>query len=586
MQLGIREIKNYNWPEAEKYLRIAVDRVTMNYTRAKDCEPLYYLGIALRKQGKIQEAYDMLYRASWDYAWNTASYYQLAEIDSQRGDLNKSLEHLNRSLLTGSDNIKALTLKVMVLRKLGLTDLAKEIASDALKVNLLSHAALNELFLLNKLEKNSKEANENFEELTCIMRDDVQSYLELATDYINSGFYEEAEDLLSRLEGKNDYPMLYYYLGYCHLALGNKSEALKYYKLANEKPYIYCFPFRAESISVLEDAMKNNPNDARAPYYLGNLLYEHQPERAISLWERSAELDDSFYIVHRNLGIAYKEIRKDKEKAMASYEKALESNNKDPRLLYEIDEIYTLNNVPLKRRYEFLKENQVIAKQRAETLLRLVTRSVEYGKYDEAIEILLNNKIVESEGAREMRNTYLNAYTFRALEYIKNREYTKAMKDVETALSYPFGIDGRTRLAQLNYIQGLINEHEGKTKESERSFQNALEVNFQNESSDLEYKFYQGLANKKLGNLEKAKNIFQNILANIKSIDEEGSSFFTQFDRAQSINSRKAQNNFIAGLAYMGLGNQQMSKKEFAQSLELEPNNIWIKSYLDLISFD
>jgi cytochrome c-type biogenesis protein CcmH/NrfG len=33
--------------------------------RAKNCEPLYYLGLALRAQGKYTEAYDFFYRATW-----------------------------------------------------------------------------------------------------------------------------------------------------------------------------------------------------------------------------------------------------------------------------------------------------------------------------------------------------------------------------------------------------------------------------------------------------------------------------------------------------------------------------------------
>jgi hypothetical protein len=51
--------------------------------------------------------------------------------------------------------------------------------------------------------------------------------------------------------------------------------------------------------------MKSNPRDARAPYYLGNLLYDWQPEEAVRLWETSAAINPSFSIVHRNLATAY-----------------------------------------------------------------------------------------------------------------------------------------------------------------------------------------------------------------------------------------------------------------------------------------
>ena len=99
--------------------------------------------------------------------------------------------------------------------------------------------------------------------------------------------------------------MVYYYLGYFAQKLGQEQKAADYYKLAAEMSPEYCFPFQSEAIDVLRAAMKANPRDARAPYYLGNLLYDWQPEEAVKLWEQSAALDGSNAIVLRNLAIAY-----------------------------------------------------------------------------------------------------------------------------------------------------------------------------------------------------------------------------------------------------------------------------------------
>jgi len=268
---------------------------------------------------------------------------------------------------------------------------------------------------------NETQAENNLAELNKMMRSEVQSYLELATSYMNIGYYEDAQNILARLEGKNDFPMIYFYLGYCWLKIGDESKSHDFYSLAAKKPHAYCFPFRKESAEVLESAIKSNPGDAKAAYYLGNLLIERQPEKAIGLWEKSRELDSTFYIVHRNLGFAYKQILKDNKKSMLSYEKALESNNQDPRLLFEMDEIYELNNIPVEQRYQLLKDNEEVVEQYSPSYLRLVTRTVEMGKYDEAIKILEKNSIVQKEGDQELRNTYLNAYTLRCLQYIKKK---------------------------------------------------------------------------------------------------------------------------------------------------------------------
>jgi tetratricopeptide (TPR) repeat protein len=99
--------------------------------------------------------------------------------------------------------------------------------------------------------------------------------------------------------------MISYYLGYYWSKKGDASKSLDFLKLASKTSPDYCFPFRIEEIGILEYAIKANPSDPKAPYYLGNLLNNFQPEKAVRLWEVSREIDDGFSIVHRNLGYSY-----------------------------------------------------------------------------------------------------------------------------------------------------------------------------------------------------------------------------------------------------------------------------------------
>src|ERR1019366_4136538 len=95
------------------------------------------------------------------------------------------------------------------------------------------------------------------------------------------------------------------YLGEFAAKLGQAEKASEYRRLAMAMPPDYVFPFQNEAIDVLRQAIAANPRDARAPYYLGNLLFDGQPEEATRLWAVSASLDPSFAIVHRNLATAY-----------------------------------------------------------------------------------------------------------------------------------------------------------------------------------------------------------------------------------------------------------------------------------------
>ncbi len=580
-QLGILSIKNYDWETAEKYLQVAVGRITSNYTRPKDGEALYYLGIALRALGKDKEAYDNFYNASWSSAWHTASYYQLAEMDCRKGDFTTALDHLDRSLSTNVNNIKALNLKAVVLRHLNNLRSAESQAQASIDTFIINHQALNELYLIDKKAGKENAASEKLNELIHLMRNEEQSYLELATDYGNCGFYTEAIDILSRMEkAGSKFPMIYYYLGYYWYKTGDQAKALNYYIAANKKPDTYCFPFREESVSVLHNAMDLNPADAHAPYYLGNLLYELQPQKAILEWEKSAALDNTFYIVHRNLGIAYQEVLHDNAKALESMKKAVNCNNKDPRLLFEMDKLNDINKVSPKEKYELLKQNSETARKRSETLLRFATRTVEYGKFQEAIDIFNNNRIAEFEGSVEMQQTYMDAFMLRGLNYLSRKKYNAALADFKKCLSYPIGLSGRIRIAQSKYLIGLTYAKMGSEQEAKQYFEDVLAVKVEDKHSALEFAYYEGMALQKLGKLNEAKQKFEMMLKGLNSNNNDNQ-FFAQFGDGKSEDKLLAEKHYRIGLAIEGLGDFKGAKAEFLSSLKLNPGHVWSKFHFD-----
>ena len=575
-QLGILAIKSHNWEQAEKYLNTAATRVKTYYTRPKNCESLYYLGLVLRELGRLDEAYDWLYQASWDYAWHTAAYYQLAEIDCMRGDFEVALDHVNRSLVTNADNIKAMNLKGLILRKMGAVADAQAWYEYVLGKTKINYMAMNELVSMNLARGNRAKAEEDLRKLSGWMRDDVHAYLEFSTEYIAAGAYKEAEEVLSRLEAKGEtYPMLYYYLGYLNETQGDRNKALAYYKKANTMPSDYCFPFRSEEVVILNHAMAMDPDGAKAPYYLGNLYYEHQPGKAVELWEKSARLDPGFYIVHRNLSLAYNEIENDYAKALASINRAADVNESDTRLLIETDALYELTGVSPQAKYEFWMKNYAIATRLDETLLRFITRAVEYGKYDEALNALKSNDISETEGSREIQDAYLNSYTLRALAEIDKREYNDAMRDIDAALAFPIGLYGRGRYAQLHYLAGLIHELTGNGTNARESFDKALLVETES-GDDRQFDYYKGLALIKVNRPDDARALFQNMIGD--TADESG---YTQFEGRRTSVAQQVTNHYMAGLGYMGLGDRARASAEFTRALELNPGHIWSQTHLN-----
>lgn len=572
-QLGLMAYKDGDWEKAEGYFRKAAGRVMMRYTRPRDCESLYYLGLALRRQGKVKEAYDWLYRASWDADWHTASYLQLAQIDCERGQFDTALDHIDRSISTNTENLVALNLKGMILRKMGRTAEAAAFLQEVLDKAKIDHMAMNELCLLGA-------PGADRTDLDRWMRDDPQAYLELASAYIMAGAYPEASGVLQRIVDKGcTYPMLFYGLGYCAEMEGDPAVAASWYGYGSAAPHDYCYPFRPEEREMLCHAIAANPKDAKAPYYLGNLLYEHQPEKAVALWETSRSLDPSFYIVHRNLAIAYKDIRKDYPAALESIRKAVSCNAGDPRLLFETDVINDLNGLSAKEKYDFLIANKKTAVKHYETLLRLITRAVENGKYDEALSLLDNNDIVESEGAREKQSDYLNSYALKAWDLLRRNRGKAAIDVMQKALDYPVGLYGRAQFAQLYYLMGRAQKQAGHAAYAAEYFRKASEGVEQGSGADRQYAYYSGLALQELGNGEAAREIFRGMT----SAADESNVISGQFGGRVSAEVRRAQGEMTAGLGHLGLGDKDQAKAHLQEALEYDSGNIWAKKILETI---
>jgi tetratricopeptide (TPR) repeat protein len=95
------------YDKAEEHLRRAVKRLSIDYTRPINTEALYHLGVSLRAQGKLDEAYEAFARATWDYAFHSPAQYQLAELSCRKGEFATALEQVDQSLATNALDNKA-----------------------------------------------------------------------------------------------------------------------------------------------------------------------------------------------------------------------------------------------------------------------------------------------------------------------------------------------------------------------------------------------------------------------------------------------------------------------------------------------
>ncbi len=242
--LGINYSTRGMFTEGRGALEEAVERISAEYTRPGNAEAYYYLGLALKAQGKFDEAYDALYRATWDYAFHSAAYYQLAEFSCRKGDFAAALEQIDQSLSTNTLNAKALNIKAVVMRNLGKLEQAKQIASACYR-RRPARLPGNERIVSCRIRAETQRLRA--EKLMTKMRGEVESYLELAVDYGNCGLWDEAIEVLDRATVKKmtfagKYPMVYYYLGYFYQQKGNNAKASKYSCFSRKNAERLLFP--------------------------------------------------------------------------------------------------------------------------------------------------------------------------------------------------------------------------------------------------------------------------------------------------------------------------------------------------------
>lgn len=585
LALGIDDCRRGLYARAEERLNRAIARITKDHTRPKDGEPHYYLGVALVGQEKYDAAYDAYGRAAWCAAWHSPANYAMAEIDCRNRDFERALEHIDTAISTDALDTRALDLRAAILRHLGRTDDAKEQALATESIDPLDFWAKQELCLAAKSRNEHRVANDTRNKLAELMRGAVESYLELASDYGACALWDEAIEVLStRAEGANPetYPMLYYDLGYYTAQRGDPAKAAELWQRAGTMPPEYCFPYRLESIRVLRSAIAANPGDVKPYYYLGNLLYDLQPEEAVQAWEKCA-VDGTFATVHRNLGYAYAKLRNDYPKAIVEYEQAVACDDKDPRVFYELEQLYETAGTAPETRLALLCKNQATTDKRSDLVARQIRLFVQAGQYDKAIDMLTSRRFDTWEGGTEIHDTYVEAYTLRGKAALKAGKAQEALRDLEAALEYPsnLGVDrplndppaARTRVLIAEACEVLGDAVKALTQCDETA---------KIDPGTSVYRYDKGLALLKLGKAEEAKALFDGLAADGAAQIEKGGpvDFFQKFGEKQARGMELAQGHYLAGLGALGNGDKAKAKEHFEAALKENPNHLWARVQL------
>lgn len=575
LRIGSWYLKEGIFEKAEKHLQRTTDRWTTDYTRAKDGESLYLLGITRIALGKEQQAYDNFYSASWDYEWYGASHLQLSMIESKRGNYKEALDHIEKAISVDIHNIRAQEIKLSLLRQLDRTEdairqLAKIGRKDAL--NLYTHG---EILVMGETDGQAFSKK---------MRGEIQNYLDMAVKLGKLGMYKEASTILQVAENDSNpivhsNALVYYYLGYFNQLAGNQKIGNQYYQKAFEQKTDYCFPFRYETENVLASAITANPVDYKALYYWGNLLFDHQPEKAITKWEKSVKLNGEFAMAHRNLAFASDHVKNNPKRAKEEIELALRFDPMDPDFYYENDNYAIKTRVTPEERLQQLYSAGNVLDGKDDPLARRVNLELICDSVDRAIQTLQNHHFRKVEGVGNIHNSWVDAWMLKGKEHLAKGETEAGLKSFKKMLEYPRNLDiGQNNREGISYyFIGLAWEKMGKRRSAKENFGRAVEYEFS--IKDL---YFKGLAFNKLKDNEKAEKIFTDLIKrgeeNIINIGE--TDFFSMFGNQSSDNVRLAEAHTLIGLGNWGLNKKEKAEPAFRNSLEEDPSNFMAKTRL------
>jgi len=594
--LGLWLLRRGKFCEAENSFNRAVASLSRFNPNPATGEAYYNLGLSLLFQYRCKEAYNAFYKATWSADIQDAAWFQSAAISSVEGRYAEALTEVEKSLSRNNRNQKAKAFRIMLLRRLGMTAQALELAQASIKSEDFDIVCYYEKYLLSG-EK------EIWEKLLKGEGFQMQNLEQVAYDYYACGFYSDAINILQQcLNHGHENPIIWYTIAWL-LWLTGKDIGFTLEKAFNLSPD-YCFPNRIESLLALEKAVQMNERDYNAHYYLGNLWYDkRQYDIAINHWEKAISLSRHFPAALRNLAVAVFNKLKQPGRALELMEAAFASDSESARLLYELDQLKKILSVSPSERLGHLKIYYPLIIQRDDLYLELITLYSLTGKYDMAADLLEKRRFHPWEGGEgKVIQQYKQCRLENVLCFIKDKQFIDAINLLNQCLVLPENLgEGKLPLPQdqeVFYLMGVCYDALGRHDEAIIYWHKATEGDhtlceavFYNDLQPDRI-FYQAKAWQKLGEHEKAIQLFDSLtrhgmqqqLADV-SIDYFAVSlpnmliWDTDLHKSNQVNCL-----YLLGLGQLGSGNLTEATGILKQALEIDPGHQGVRLHLNLAS--
>ncbi|CAN0327617.1 unnamed protein product, partial [Scytosiphon promiscuus] len=498
LKLAGLEYRKTDYHKALEYVNRVLKLDTYN------TEANYLTGIIYSAVNASINALESFGWAARSMKYRSVSYAQMAEIYFSLQNLERANLYANKALDYNTYNLNARKIKLLLQRKYNKSNAFNQEYNALIKIDPLNHFALIESQLLSGDTPliMPKEINNEFPD---------ESILELAIYYKDIGLVSEAMEILKLSKTSN--AKIHLWAAYLtqEMAAGPSNE---YLGKAIADPVDFVFPYRQETIDVLQWAISQNANWNFKYYLAQNYIAVGQKTIGLRLLKECGNEPDSD-IFYRFRAKMFK--NEDYAANEKDYLKALQLNNTDWKLREELIQFY-LDNDKIEAAYKLAKKSYSKYPKNANIGLIYAKSALLNNQYGKTIEVLNDILILPFEHASESKKIYTDAHILMALDNMQSKNYKRAISFLESSKEWPenlgvgkpFHADERLQ----DYLLAVNFELLKDSRKSEQLLTNISSYQNNNKKMVSANELFELLSLKKLGKsaeLESSINRISNI---------------------------------------------------------------------------
>ena len=392
-----------------------------------------------------------------------------------------------------------------------------------------------------------------------------QGYLELACEYLRLSASTEARRIIERgLESSaKASPLLQYYRAYIADRGGDAATARKAIEAARrQRLELEIFPFRRETLRVLQRIRELEPRDANAACLLGEILYSRaRGDEAMTAWRAAIASDPRHFSALRDLGMALLEAGHSNE-ALTLLVRAAEQR---PDLL---------SNTILVARLQAQAGDTSAARQTLERALKhqprhdrllesLAALEAQSGNHQRALELLGRHTFEPQHQSYALLHVW-QAAQLMASAAAGQTGHAAAIAHARAARQPPatLGMDdfATLRSARLLVFEALLHQAAGASEAARQAWQAAAETAPEGVGAEA---LFRNIALDKIGETARAEAWFRNFL----SANARG--------QTSSLAAARAEAYYLAGIYAAFRAEPEAARVRFRRCLEIDQSFLW-----------